>query len=228
MSSGLVGRWKLDDNSNDYVVLDSSGLGNNGMTFPTDPAQYTSAMHIPGIVGSGALNFNGSSQYVSVGSCGVTATSATYAAWVNVTAFSSGYPAVVHSDVGANAQGIYQEATAGIILVAGTGSGGVCELILSSNYFVYGAAGWHHVAGTIDGANYNLYLDGVNSGVPHSDFSYNNAIQNAIGVGYAGNCFNGAIDDVRIYNRALSADEVLALYNNAPETTSSGNWFAFF
>jgi len=27
------------------------------------------------------------------------------------------------------------------------------------------------------------------------------------------NCFNGLIDDVRIYNRALSAEEVLQLYN---------------
>lgn len=75
--------------------------------------------------------------------------------------------------------------------------------------------GWHHVAGTWDGAASTLYLDGVAVGA------------NTIGaVGYDGqpvlvgadlevgapvNFFAGVIDDVRVYSRALGEDEIAML-----------------
>ena len=73
---------------------------------------------------------------------------------------------------------------------------------------------WHHVCGTFDGVNISLYLDGV----------VENTIENDVGIGistdplriganitYEDRYWDGPIDEVMIYNRALSSDEVAAL-----------------
>jgi hypothetical protein len=72
---------------------------------------------------------------------------------------------------------------------------------------------WHHVVGTYDGSNVRVYVDGV-EGTP---FSYSGSISNAVhsfeigrGASDAYN-FSGALDDVRLYNAALTYSEVLGL-----------------
>jgi hypothetical protein len=77
---------------------------------------------------------------------------------------------------------------------------------------------WHHVVGVADGTNTYCYLDGVLSGVSPT---YTGAIAGSpyykwIGAAYSGEdsrSWHGLIDDVRIYNRALSAAEILQAYN---------------
>ncbi|MFW0837850.1 MAG: LamG domain-containing protein [Candidatus Komeilibacteria bacterium] len=77
---------------------------------------------------------------------------------------------------------------------------------------------WHHVVGTYDGSIVKLYVDYIlqdtidsTSGVIDIDNS------NILGIGYRpvndDQFWNGQIKDVRIYNRALSADEVKLLYD---------------
>ena len=82
---------------------------------------------------------------------------------------------------------------------------------------------WHHIVGTFDknaGSNQvNIYIDGV-LGTPGSstiniiDAEDHDAI---IGQGFIGNdaWFNGSIDELLIFNRSLSSQEILALYNNS-------------
>lgn len=82
----------------------------------------------------------------------------------------------------------------------------------------YGPDGqFHHVAGTYDGATYRLYVDGdlkgsVNDATP-VDY---NGIPWTIGTNYftnsANRTFNGVIDEVEIFNRALDQSEIQALY----------------
>lgn len=76
---------------------------------------------------------------------------------------------------------------------------------------------WHHVAGTYDGGTLRLFLDGkqVATATDDKGVSFGG---NAVGIGAdvtfnaqdpnVPNTFSGLIDDVRIYNRALSADEL--------------------
>jgi len=73
---------------------------------------------------------------------------------------------------------------------------------------------WHHVVGTISLTTYYLYVDGVLDGTGSI-----NAIQisnSTVKIGrYSPSpiyYFKGTIDDVRIYNRALSAGEIQYLY----------------
>jgi hypothetical protein len=72
---------------------------------------------------------------------------------------------------------------------------------------------WYHVAVTRSGSTYALFVDGVQVA---TSTNQTDAIQNAtapltIG-GAEGNLFNGFIDEVDIFNRALSADEIHAIF----------------
>jgi hypothetical protein len=93
------------------------------------------------------------------------------------------------------------------------------------------AAGtWYHYVGVYNGATVSAYLNGVQVGT--AAFA-GGAI--AAGTGpdiniarnptYAGDYFIGAISDARIYNLALSAAEVLALYQAVPPPTPTANAF---
>ncbi|MGB2862449.1 MAG: LamG-like jellyroll fold domain-containing protein, partial [Sedimentisphaerales bacterium] len=79
---------------------------------------------------------------------------------------------------------------------------------------------WHHVAGAYDGTEYKLYIDGrtnvsvASSGVLDGGAT---AYYGTIGAHYKRSdpapkqYFNGLIDDVRIYNRVLSEEEILGI-----------------
>jgi hypothetical protein len=82
---------------------------------------------------------------------------------------------------------------------------------------------WYHRVGTYDGSTARLYLDGHE--VDWTSASISPAATGVfIGERVSGlDPLNGAINDVRIYDRALSAEEVTALYNatNLPLGTTS-------
>jgi hypothetical protein len=78
---------------------------------------------------------------------------------------------------------------------------------------------WYHVAGTYDGSTANIYVNGVlDNSVPKTGTILASTAgplfigQNVGGAG-SGEFFNGLIDEVAIYNRALSAEEVAAIFN---------------
>ncbi|MCX6708574.1 MAG: right-handed parallel beta-helix repeat-containing protein, partial [Candidatus Woesearchaeota archaeon] len=76
---------------------------------------------------------------------------------------------------------------------------------------------WHHIVGTYNGTNLTLYVDGSQAAIgagPASIVSSNKDIY--IGGGDQGLSypFNGTMDEVRIYNRALTSQEISADYNS--------------
>jgi len=74
---------------------------------------------------------------------------------------------------------------------------------------------WHHTAMTFDGNQVVAYIDGVSTG----SHQYNGSIDSSSGTLKIGNASgnnyttDGNLDDVRLYNRALSEKEIKALYN---------------
>ena len=79
---------------------------------------------------------------------------------------------------------------------------------------------WHHVAVTLSGNTGRLYVDGVqvgqNTAMTLKPSSLGSTTKNWIGRSqYSGDAYlNGQIDEFRIYSRALSAAEILALFQN--------------
>lgn len=84
--------------------------------------------------------------------------------------------------------------------------------ILDGNY--------HHIAGTVSGSKINMYIDGVLVTSHETGFSSNSKCFNGdiqIGREWSGDphYFIGKIDDIAIYSRALTANEIVKIYNNS-------------
>ena len=74
----------------------------------------------------------------------------------------------------------------------------------------YNDGNWHYAVGVKDGSMVYIYIDGVLKGTDTDDVNITAYDCNLmIGQrGWGGNFFNGLIDEVRIYNRALSEEEI--------------------
>jgi hypothetical protein len=76
---------------------------------------------------------------------------------------------------------------------------------------------WHHVAGVRQNGWIKMYIDGVEATVPVDNLNTHDGVFSNLQIGGSycagsGKTFKGIIDEVYIFNRALSADEVKALY----------------
>jgi hypothetical protein len=207
-SAGLVGWWKFDETSG-ATAADSSGQGNDGRVVGT-------AQWVAGKI-DGALQFNGST-YVDCGnkpSLNVR-DQITISFWFKVEAFVNTWEAFL-----AKGDGAYRSSRSN-----GTGNS-VHMGITGSNYFdattVVTDNQWHHYCGTYDGALAVIYVDGVvdasrqYTGQIGDSSSYNLYIgENAQATG---RLLHGALDDVRIYDKALNEQQILDLISKGISPT---------
>lgn len=85
----------------------------------------------------------------------------------------------------------------------------------------YNDGDWHHIVVTFDGAEGKLYLDGVNYvDIPVSGELSSEDEPLHIGDGRNERHFSGAVDEARIYNRALSEDEVVQNFEATSNSVS--------
>jgi hypothetical protein len=197
--SGLVGYWRFDEGSG-TIAFDISGNNKNG-TLVNGP------LWIDGKYGK-ALKFDGIDDYVVIPDLyNSSPSSLTVSAWINLSLFAGG-PIIHHCRNG--------EFTMENPMSEVVGFG--VKLTNNEWYVIRGTAtanAWHCVTGTwIKGNSIKLYVDGIlinQTSVPDYylfDASWEAA---AIGSRYGWHeFFNGAIDDVRVYERALSAEEIKA------------------
>jgi hypothetical protein len=214
--------WKFDETSGSSAA-DSSGNGNTGslISFPGDNSQW-----IPGRVG-GALNLNNT----NVGQGYVTAAdspslnftnslSFSLAAWVKGTPAQISGAGIIAKGYGGNEE-YAMDVSGGAFRFYVRNAAGVSSPIQSS---VAPNNRWQHLIATYDAASgvMNLYVNGqlVSTGpAPTSLLSNGHVV--SIGSRESGAVsgyvwpFNGVIDDVRIYNRALRTNEVQTLYSTA-------------
>jgi hypothetical protein len=199
----LIGWWKMDETSG-TVAADSSGYGNDGTV--VGGAQWVS-----GYI-DGALDFDGDDDYVDCGYDPIfdTANEMTAAAWVTIRSIPTAWACVI-------AKGEYSWRISNENLDPRFHFG--ITIWSASNPSISGPTlvgydEWHHVAGTYDGERINVYLDGsVDATVATTSPIGVNAANVLIGENpeAAGRNWDGMIDDVRLYNRALSQAEISEL-----------------
>ncbi len=77
---------------------------------------------------------------------------------------------------------------------------------------------WVNIIGTFENGNWRLYINGSLRGSYSSNDNFNNDVNTELTIGNSGNFqpFYGKIDDVMIYDRALTPCEISQLYNATP------------
>src|SRR5271166_1780763 len=211
LSTGLVAAYNFDAGSG-TVLTDVSGNGNNGTI--TNATWSTAGKY------GGALSFNGKSSTVTINnspSLDLT-TGMTLEAWVNPTTVSSAWRDVIYK----GNDNYFLEATSTNNKLPGAGGtfGG-------ADVATYGTSAlatktWTFLTETYDGATLRLYVNGVQvSSMAQTGniLTSTNALQIG-GDSIYGQYFNGLIDNVRIYNTALTQSQIQTDMNT-PVTSSA-------
>ena len=229
------------------AVIDYSTFGDNGQlgggTSANAPT-WTSNGKI-----GGAYNFNGSQQYISIPDSNnlEPPTTFTVSVWIypfsNVTNQAGAVAATIVGKSGYSTgyRLTYSNTTAKVTFEVGNGSGASTSASVTSTIIIP-LNTWTFIAGTFDlGTGVEkLYINGGLNATRTSVFNYTPSNANTVRTGYdngAGNTasFNGSIDEIKIYNRTLTADQIyqeyLAGLNNkstnimlSNETVIGDNW----
>jgi hypothetical protein len=202
-SNGLVGWWPFNGNAND-----ESGIGNNGVV--------NGASLVPdrNNLLNCAYNFDGINDFIEINGINYgTSGSNTISVWVNLaTSFPGGFPQHYIFDNGTTIGGNYFNLDIDEIQFG-------CSSISNS----INVGEWHHYITVKNGSQFQVYLDGVYIG--NQDNCNANFLNNApllIGTSNINTeSTNGKIDDIGIWNRALTEQEILALYQGCQQSITA-------
>ncbi|MBE0536511.1 MAG: lamin tail domain-containing protein [Phycisphaerae bacterium] len=202
--TALAGHWKLDE-AEDVIAADASGHGRTG------EVEGEAIWRPGGGYLNGAMEFDGVDDVVRMtGYQGITGRDPrTCSAWIRT--YRTNAEILTWGAGGAGRRWVLCIQGDGLLrLDVGTG------YVDGSTYVNDGA--WHHVAAAFDGTgtdDVRLFVDGVLEVVSArtaQDISTSAGDDVCVGVfGASGRYFRGTIDEVRIYERALTMEEVWAL-----------------
>jgi PKD repeat protein len=203
--SGLTAWWPADGNADD-IAGGNNGTLRNGATF------------VPGTVGQ-AFSFDGVDDYIEIAdSPALRPTSLTIEGWFNF-ATTEGTRILFGKTAGTGTSESYV-----VYYAAGKLWATIGDAVSIGDQLPYTWAPalgtWHSIAYTFDNAsgNQSLYVDGVSvaSGTTAKRVGYD-AHPVIIGAEFENEAlvtfYKGAIDEVALYNRALSASEIQATFN---------------
>jgi hypothetical protein len=206
VTRGLVAYWAMRNSGT--TVFDEWGAYNagasNGVTFGTSYAA----------VGYGA-RFDGTNDYVDTANIGYTTVNMTYAAWINVGSSTGNDMHILDNDGGGTPYATIRSTAASRAFWAMRDASGQ-PIQLTGPVL---ASGWNFVCGVRSATNSYLYVNAVlttNAANVNLSGSLGLNGRDTIGATFNGGTrarfFRGNIDEARIYNVALTADEIKQLY----------------
>ncbi|HVZ61658.1 MAG TPA: LamG-like jellyroll fold domain-containing protein [Terriglobales bacterium] len=213
------------DNNTGTLATDYSGNSNNG-TLTNGPAwttgKYGMGVSFDGLNDSVQVN---NSSALSLGSTG------TIEAWVKVNTLGKWHGIIAKGSANSDPANSYaMEINNSNKFLCILGNGATAKVLASSSTVVVGQ--FYHIACTWNGTTIQMYVNGAqNASVAQGITPKVNTAPLSIGQ-FGGNSdpTNGIIDEVRIYNRALSATEIQTDMNtpvaptSVPCTTSDSTW----
>ncbi len=205
----MVSWWPGDGDAVDIV-------GNNDGT-------VNDATYVSGKVGN-AFSFDGVDDYISLGTTQIIGDDASFTidAWINVNSYATHnkqLPIYGEYNLGTSDAKNY--------LAIGNTQSGLGQRVFFDQFVPTGGylksniqltpGRWYHVAYTQDGTTRRLYIDGTLDNSDSEIETYLGGIPNDIRIGRRGGTatnqrFDGLIDEVEIFNRALSFAEIRAIY----------------
>jgi len=216
-SQDPVAWWKLDETSG-ATTSDSSGSGNAG-TLKNGPVWTTGKIN-------GALSFDGADDYVQVPD--TSSLKPTGAVSFGVWFKTAGYDRNFIVERQKNSWVSYA------MYISGNGTSARVGCIIGydsgvNTYTVTSAAtignnSWHYAMCVYDKQNLKVFVDGVESEstLGTNSIYYDGSVGVRIGFHYEANThFNGTIDDVRIYNYALSSNQIQTIYSGTRSDSNS-------
>ncbi len=206
LTDGVVAHWRFDKNSGN-IAWDCSGNNRSGT--------ISNAAWTDGIIGK-ALHFNGSSSKIEFGRGPSLSgkTDFSVSAWIKTSAHSTGI-IIQQRNGGWNGEYQFKVNSDGTV-----------------NFFLYGGGTqfdfhttkkvndnqWHNVVAVRKSGNGYIYIDGGSPAATASGTARNLSSSISVGIGADirdnNQHFNGVIDDVALWSRALVVQEVQKIYNN--------------
>jgi hypothetical protein len=199
----MIAHWTFDEGTGN-IAHDSTVNANNGTIYNGNWAS--------GVL-NGALQFNGSSTYAVVpnsSSLNITG-SITVSAWLKINSIPTNYVGIVakgEGDPSYNLEFNASGASVGLVFADSSYHGANSNALTTNT--------WYLITGTYDMSQIKLYVNGNLQGVTNYTGTYqSNSEPLYIGNQQpgAGRYYNGLLDDLRIYNNALTASEIQQLYN---------------
>ena len=225
---GPVGWWKMDE-CQGATIHDSSGNANDGnLTVgasgtQTSAGTCTTASTAWGNGATGkfnsAMSFDGSDDYISFGNIGIHNNIAySVSAWVKRPAASDRY---FYSEAKSNQSGFFgissqQVSPYNKVRIYIRDNDGTVRLDTIGNKVAYDNV-WHHIIWSDNNGSYKLYIDGAldisGTYVKNIKTLDNARISSWSALSGTGGYFQGQIDDVRIYNYALTKEQIFNVMN---------------
>ena len=215
-SNGLVGFWPFNGNANDLSLNSNNGTV-NGATLTTDRNGNANS----------AYSFNGINNSISVSNSQqlLNLSNFTYSTWV-------------YANINTPADGLvicsYDGNSRGALLYSNTNSSEI-RIHSNSNTDISAVAqsntlsmSWHHIVAVKNDNELKMYLDNILiDTINISNFNYSTSSIYPLMFGkaswYNGGYFNGKIDDIGIWNRALTQAEITTLFTEVPQYSDTCN-----
>jgi hypothetical protein len=212
LTNGLVAHYKFEDNANDSSGNGNNGTANGGVTYTT------------GVVGSKAASFDGVDDYINIGSIyDVDTNDLGISLWVSFDTNASDNQFLTNGSTSMSDQNYFAltYANGGTSKIRFASQGDTWENLYTSS--TQSTDTWYYIYIEKVGSTAKIYIDGVlsSSSSDHGG-DIGNVYDWVIGKGHQDQLFDGLIDDLRIYNRALTTDEISTLYDMGSTITHNG------
>ena len=211
---GLVGYWTMDDNAANTTVIGSSIEGNTGTFSDANGNPYTSAHSVTGQVNR-ALEFDGVDDYVrTIRDSDYSINNFTVELWFQTTDTDKLFCALNLRNIGFSGNStMVGFRMSGVFSFRDNDGNGLNVAYPTS----INDGKWHHFVAVKEGNEGRLYIDGefynYGTGSELDNYEFGDFALGLDQYGGGRNYWEGLIDEVRIYNRALSAEEIQARYN---------------
>ena len=216
-----VAYWRFDEGSG-TTAADSAGSNNASLV--NGPAWSADKPTTP-FTNLYSISFDGVNDYVLKNGVVTTAidnvTLAAWVKWEGPNNISSPQTILYNGNSGTSGYGMYLWSDGSIFILAG----GVA--IISTNITLTTDNTWHHLAAKRESGTWTIFFDGTQQTVTVNNNATPNIPSGDLIIGgnnLVSESFNGVIDDVRIYDQALSSSAIAALVTGPVNVPTMNEW----